>query len=72
MFCQDCGKYIFALIKLKQAATDTACADISAFSKDHEIKMQNGSVVPVSRRKWDSINRSLLVRDNQAAILFML
>jgi two-component system LytT family response regulator len=32
---------------------------ISSFSKDHEIKMHDGSVVPVSRRKWDSIKQKL-------------
>lgn len=32
---------------------------ISSFSKDHEIKMKDGSVVPVSRRKWDSIKQKL-------------
>ena len=32
---------------------------ISSFSKEHEIKMQDGSVVPVSRRKWDYIKQKL-------------
>ena len=32
---------------------------ISSFSKEHEIKMQDGSVVPVSRRKWDYIKQRL-------------
>ena len=32
---------------------------ISSFSRDHEIRMQDGSVVPVSRRKWDSVKQKL-------------
>jgi len=32
---------------------------ITSFSKDHEIKMHDGSIVPVSRRKWDSIKQKL-------------
>lgn len=32
---------------------------ISSFSKDHEIKMQDGAVIPVSRRKWDGIKQKL-------------
>ena len=32
---------------------------ISSFSKEHEIKMRDGSVVPVSRRKWDYIKQKL-------------
>lgn len=32
---------------------------ISSFSKDHEIKMADGSVVPVSRRKWDVVKQKL-------------
>ena len=32
---------------------------INSFSKEHEIKMQDGSVVPVSRRKWDHIKQKL-------------
>ncbi len=32
---------------------------ITSFSKDHEIKMQDGSVIPVSRRKWDGVKQKL-------------
>jgi len=32
---------------------------ISSFSRDHEIKMKDGSIVPVSRRKWDSVKQKL-------------
>ncbi|MBS1747417.1 MAG: response regulator [Bacteroidetes bacterium] len=32
---------------------------ISSFSKEHEIKMKDGSIVPVSRRKWDYIKQKL-------------
>jgi len=32
---------------------------IASFSKDHEIKMQDGTVIPVSRRKWDSVKQKL-------------
>jgi two-component system LytT family response regulator len=32
---------------------------IISFSKEHEIKMKDGSVVPVSRRKWDYIKQKL-------------
>jgi two-component system, LytTR family, response regulator len=32
---------------------------ISSFSKEHEIKMQDGSVVPISRRKLDIIKKKL-------------
>lgn len=32
---------------------------ISSFSREHEIKMHDGSVVPVSRRKWDYIKQKL-------------
>jgi two-component system LytT family response regulator len=32
---------------------------ITSYSKDHEIKMQDGSVIPVSRRKWDSVKQKL-------------
>lgn len=32
---------------------------ITSFSKDHEIKMCDGSAVPVSRRKWESIKQKL-------------
>jgi two-component system LytT family response regulator len=34
---------------------------VSSFSKDHEIKMKDGSVIPVSRRKWDVIKQKLSV-----------
>ncbi|MEO8711204.1 MAG: LytTR family DNA-binding domain-containing protein, partial [Parafilimonas sp.] len=34
---------------------------ISSFSKEHEIKMHDGSIVPVSRRKWDNIKQKLSV-----------
>jgi len=34
---------------------------ITSFSKDHEIKMHDGSVIPVSRRKWDFIKQKLSV-----------
>lgn len=34
---------------------------VSSFSKDHEIKMQDGAVVPVSRRKWDTIKQKLTI-----------
>jgi len=32
---------------------------ITSFSKDHEIKMYDGSIIPVSRRKWDAIKQKL-------------
>lgn len=32
---------------------------ISSFSKEHEIKMCDGSVIPVSRRKWETIKQKL-------------
>lgn len=32
---------------------------ISSFSREHEIKMHDGSVVPVSRRKWENIKQKL-------------
>jgi two-component system LytT family response regulator len=32
---------------------------INSFSKDHEIKMYDGSVIPVSRRKWETIKQKL-------------
>ncbi|MEP6682387.1 MAG: LytTR family DNA-binding domain-containing protein [Parafilimonas sp.] len=32
---------------------------IASFSKEHEIKMHDGSIIPVSRRKWDNIKQKL-------------
>lgn len=32
---------------------------ISSFSREHEIKMYDGSVIPVSRRKWEAIKQKL-------------
>jgi len=32
---------------------------VRSFSRDHEIKMEDGSSVPVSRRKWDTIKQKL-------------
>ena len=34
---------------------------ISSFSKEHEIKMKDGSVIPVSRRKWEHIKQKLSI-----------
>lgn len=34
---------------------------VTSFSKEHELKMQDGSVIPVSRRKWDNIKQKLSV-----------
>ncbi|MEP6464767.1 MAG: LytTR family DNA-binding domain-containing protein [Parafilimonas sp.] len=34
---------------------------ISSFSKEHEIKMHDGSTIPVSRRKWDCIKQKLSI-----------
>ena len=32
---------------------------IEGYTKDHELKMQDGSVVQVSRRKWDSVRAKM-------------
>jgi two-component system LytT family response regulator len=32
---------------------------ISSLSKDHEVKMLDGSIIPVSRRKWDVVKQKL-------------
>ena len=34
---------------------------IASFSKEHEIRMLDGSTIPVSRRKWDNIRQKLSI-----------
>jgi two-component system LytT family response regulator len=33
---------------------------ITSFTRDHELTMNDGSIIPVSRRKWDTIKQQLL------------
>jgi two-component system LytT family response regulator len=34
---------------------------ISSYTRDHELKMKDGSIVTISRRKWDSIKQRLSI-----------